>query len=106
MFFRISKVLTSDQNRKKQDCKKFLICGGCDFRHINELWLQNYKLMDLNDFNKKLKIKFQLLPIFQSNNYSRQRASFAAEIKNGVFKIGFISIFENQIVELNEMQNS
>ena len=85
------------QNRKKQDCKKFLICGGCDFRHINELWLQNYKLMDLNDFNKKLKIKFQVLPIFQSNNYSRQRASFACEIKNGVFNIGFISIFKNQI---------
>ena len=102
MFFRISKVLTSDQNRKKQDCKKFLICGGCDFRHVNELWLQNYKLMDLNDFNKKLKIKFQVLPIFQSNNYSRQRASFAGEIKNGEIKIGFISIFENQIVELNE----
>ena len=48
------------------------------------------------------KIKFQVLPIFQSNNYSRQRASFACEIKNGIFKIGFISIFENQIVELNE----
>ena len=58
--------------------------------------------MDLNDFNKKLKIKFQVLPIFQSNNFSRQRASFSAEIKNGVFKIGFMSIFENQIVELNE----
>ena len=58
MFFKISKVLTSNQNRKKQDCKKFLICGGCDFRHANEFWLHNYKLMDLNDFNKKLKIHY------------------------------------------------
>ena len=43
-----------------------------------------------------------MLPIFQSNNFSRQRAGFSAEIKNNVFKIGFLSIFENQIVELNE----
>ena len=66
------------------------------------MWLQNYKLNDLNDFNKKLKIKFQILPIFQSNNFSRQRAGFSAEIKNNEFNIGFMSIFENQIIELNE----
>ena len=58
--------------------------------------------MDLNDFNKKLKIRFQVLPIFQSNNFSRQRAGFSAEIKNNEFNIGFMSIFENQIIELNE----
>ena len=43
-----------------------------------------------------------MLPIFQSNNFSRQRAGFSAEIKNNEFNIGFMSIFENQIIELNE----
>ena len=59
MFFRISKVLTSNQNRKKQDCKKFLICGGCDFSHVNELWLQNYKLMLVLRLHHKLFYLFQ-----------------------------------------------
>ena len=102
IFFRVSKVLTSNQNRKEQDCKKFLKCGGCDFRHVNVSWLQNYKLKNLYHFRESLKIKFQVLPIFQSNNYSRQRASFSAEIKNNTFHIGFMSFFENKIIELNE----
>ena len=102
IFFKISKILTSNQERKEEDCKKFLICGGCDFRHVNVSWLQSYKLNDLNNFREMLKIKFQILPLFQSYNFSRQRASFSAETKTNIFKIGFISFFENQIIEINE----
>ena len=59
--------------------------------------------MDLNDFNKKAKNKISStsnipIPIIIRGSVQ----VFSAEIKNGVFKIGFMSSFENQIVELNE----
>ena len=102
IFFSILEILASNKNRQKEDCKKFLSCGGCDFRHVNQLWLQNYKLKNLYNFKKKTGIDYQLLPLFQSENFSRQRASFSAKINNHILQIGFMSIFENKIEDLYE----
>ena len=80
--------------RVKEDCNQFLKCGGCDFRHVNNNWIQSWKINQLKQKTKLLVNPNKIFPIAVSDNHSRRRATFSATYFNKEFLLGFKSKFQ------------
>ena len=102
VYCKLTKVKLPSDSRIKVDCNKFVICGGCDFRQVNDAWLKNWKLEKLLQKTKSLKIQKKILPITTSKKNSRRRATFSGYYQNGEFNLGFISKFQEKIIGLHE----
>jgi 23S rRNA (uracil1939-C5)-methyltransferase len=100
VYCKLTKVKLPSVSRIKEDCNKFIICGGCNFRQVNNAWLQNWKLEKLIQKTDSLKIQKKILPMTTSKTNSRRRATFSANYQNGRFNLGFISKFDEQIIDL------
>ena len=99
VYCKLTKVKLPSLSRIKEDCNKFINCGGCNFRQVNNAWLHNWKLEKLIQKTDSLKIK-KILPMTTSRDNSRRRATFSAYYQNGQFNLGFISKFEEKIIDL------
>ena len=100
VYCKLTKVKLSSDSRIKEDCKKFIICGGCNFRQVNDAWLQNWKLEKLLKKTDSLNIQKKILPFTTSKKNSRRRATFSAHYQNGQLNLGFISKFEEKVIDL------
>ena len=54
LFCRLIKVIDPSTDREKEDCNKFLDCGGCNFRNVNSNWIKKWKIQLMD---QKLKIQ-------------------------------------------------
>ena len=100
VYCKLTKIKFPSNFRIKEDCSKFITCGGCNFRQVNNSWLKNWKLKKLLQKTDSLKIQKKILPITTSKNNSRRRATFSANYQNGRLDIGFISRFQEKIIDL------
>ena len=100
VYCKLTKVKLRSDSRIKEDCNKFIICGGCDFRQVNKAWLQDWKLDKLIQKTSSLNIQKKILPMTTSKKNSRRRATFSAHYQNGQFNLGFISKFEEKVIDL------
>ena len=100
VYCKLTKVKSPSDSRIRVDCKKFIICGGCDFRQVNNAWLKDWKLQKLIQKTDSLNIQKKILPMTTSKKNSRRRATFSAHFQNGQFNIGFISKFGEIVVDL------
>ena len=100
VYCKLTKVKLPSDSRIKEDCKKFIICGGCDFRQVNNTWLKDWKLKKLIQKTDSLNIQKKILPMTTSKKNSRRRATFSAHYQNGQFNLGFISKFGEIVIDL------
>ena len=57
VYCKLTKIKFPSNFRIKEDCSKFITCGGCNFRQVNNSWLQNWKLKKLLQKTDSLKIQ-------------------------------------------------
>ena len=100
VYCKLTKIKSPSVSRIKEDCKKFIICGGCDFRQVNNSWLKDWKLKKLIQKTYSLNIQKKILPMTTSKKNSRRRATFSAHYQNGQFNLGFVSKFDEKVIDL------
>ena len=101
IYCELSQIISASTFRVKEDCSQFLKCGGCDFRHVNNNWIQSWKINQLKQKTKLLVNPNKIFPIAISKNHSRRRATFSAVYHNKKLFLGFKSKFSTRIVNLD-----
>ena len=101
IYCELLKIISPSDFRVKEDCSQFLKCGGCDFRHVNNNWIQSWKINQLRQKTKRLVNSNKIFPIAKSGNHSRRRATFSAIYHNKKFFLGFKSKFSTRIENLD-----
>ena len=101
IYCELLEIISPSNLRVKEDCSQFLKCGGCDFRHVSNNWIQNWKINQLKQKTKRLVSPNKIFPIAISENYSRRRATFSAVFHNKKLFLGFKSKFSTKIVNLD-----
>jgi len=100
IFCRLIKVIDPSKDREKEDCKKFLDCGGCNFRNVNSNWIKKWKIKQLTTKTEPLKIKEKILPLSSSEKSKRRRVVFSVKANNKNFYFGFNSRFTQNIIDI------
>ena len=100
IFCRLIKVIDPSKDREKEDCNKFLDCGGCNFRNVNSNWIKKWKIQQLVTKTKPLKIQDKILPLSDSEKSKRRRVVFSVKANNRNFDIGFNSRFTQNIIDI------
>ena len=100
IFCRLIKVIDPSTDREKEDCNKFLDCGGCNFRNVNSNWIKKWKIQQLITKTEPLKIKDKILPLSSSEKSKRRRVVFSVKANNRNFYIGFNSRFTQNIIDI------
>ena len=100
IFCRLIKVFCSSKDREKEDCNKFLDCGGYNFRNVNSNWIKKWKIQQLITKTEPLEIKEKNLPLFNSEKSKRRRVVFSVKANNRNFYFGFNSRFTQNIIDI------
>ena len=101
IYCELLKIISPSRFRVKEDCGQFFVCGGCDFRHVKNTWIQTWKTKQLKQKTKRLINQNKIFPLTICGDHSRRRATFSAHYHNNQFLLGFTSKFSKNIVKLD-----